>query len=70
MSSDDMINSDLAKGYRDGIDPHSPEPSMTGTPSYCHGFRRGRDDLRRKQAPAFAPVARPRWREGSPVRQN
>jgi hypothetical protein len=48
VSSDDRINSELTDGYRDGLDPNSPEPSANCTQSYCYGFLNGREDLRRK----------------------
>jgi hypothetical protein len=46
VSSDDMINSEMTDGYRDGLDPDSPEPSANRTQSYRYGFLNGRDDLR------------------------
>jgi hypothetical protein len=48
MSSDDLINSEMTDGYRDGLNPNSPEPSANRTQSYRYGFLNGRDDLRRK----------------------
>jgi hypothetical protein len=48
VSSDDMISSEMTDGYRDGLDPDSPEPSANRTQSYWHGFLNGRDDLRRQ----------------------
>jgi hypothetical protein len=48
VSSDDIINSEMTDGYRDGLDPNSPEPSANRTRSYHYGFLNGRDDLRRK----------------------
>jgi hypothetical protein len=43
-----MINSEMADGYRDGLNPDSPEPSASRTQSYRYGFLNGRDELRRK----------------------
>lgn len=39
---------DMVKGYRDGRDPSSPEPSGNRSASYRHGFMNGRDDLRQR----------------------
>ena len=59
MSSDDMINSEMIDGYRDGLNPDSPEPSAGRTPSYRYGFRNGREDLRRKTHPLFGHTPTP-----------
>ena len=60
VSSDDMINSEMNDGYRDGLDPDSPEPSANRTQSYCYGFLNGRDDLRRKPRVRGDSMAAPR----------
>lgn len=40
-----QANQDMIDGYRDGRDPHNPEPSGNRSRSYRHGFANGRDDL-------------------------
>jgi hypothetical protein len=41
------INREMVRGYIDGRNPDSPEPSENRSHSYRHGFANGRDDLRR-----------------------
>ncbi len=36
---------EMLEGYRDGRQPHNPEPSANRSHSYRHGFANGRDDL-------------------------
>jgi hypothetical protein len=60
MSSDDLINREMTDGYRDGLNPNSPEPSATRTQSYRYGFLNGRDDLRRKLCGLDESTAAPR----------
>ena len=40
MDSED----EMLRGYLDGFDPDSPEPSDNRSHSYRHGFANGRDD--------------------------
>lgn len=43
----------MLEGYRDGINPETPEPSENRSESYRHGFANGRDDSNNKpRAPA------------------
>jgi hypothetical protein len=42
-----MTTSEIVEGYRDGLNPDSPEPSANRSHSYRHGFANGRDDRRR-----------------------
>lgn len=37
-------DAEMIAGYRDGLDPDSPEPSANRSASYRHGFANGRDD--------------------------
>jgi hypothetical protein len=48
MSSDHLIDGEMAEGYRDGLNPKSPEPSADRAQSYRYGFLNGREELRRK----------------------
>lgn len=48
-----MTSQEVIDGYRDGLNPDSPEPSANRTFSYRFGFANGRDD-RRKQPRASA----------------
>jgi hypothetical protein len=42
-----MTTSEIVEGYRDGLNPDSPEPSANRSHSYRHSFANGRDDRRR-----------------------
>lgn len=35
---------EMREGYRDGLQPDSPEPSANRSASYRHGFAMGRND--------------------------
>lgn len=39
-------NDEMVRGFLDGYDPDTPEPSANRSASYRHGFANGRDDLR------------------------
>lgn len=41
-------NEDMVRGFRDGYDPHSPQPGPNTSRSYRHGFECGRDDIMRR----------------------
>ena len=41
----DAVVSEMAEGYRDGLDPESPSPSANRAAAYRHGYANGRDDL-------------------------
>lgn len=51
-------NDEMLDGYRDGLDPSSPEPSANRSDSYRHGFANGRDDLARRPRAAAADLRR------------
>jgi len=52
-----MTDDEMLQGYRDGLDPDSPEPSANRSHSYRHGFANGRDD-RRGKSRSIAAVLR------------
>jgi len=39
-----VLIDEMKEGYRDGLDPDSPEPSANRSASYRHGFQVGRND--------------------------
>lgn len=40
-------NAEMIQGFLDGYDPNNPEPSENRSHSYRHGFRAGRNDIRK-----------------------
>lgn len=52
-----MTDDEMLEGYRDGLNPDSPEPSANRSHSYRHGFANGRDD-RRGKSRSIAAVLR------------
>lgn len=51
-------NDEMVKGYMDGFDLSSPEPSANRSRSYRHGFANGRDDRASKPRDTFENIAR------------
>ena len=51
-------NDDMVEGYRDGLDPSTPEPSANRSHSYRHGFANGRDDRAGKPRASYAELLR------------
>lgn len=63
MSSDDLINREMTEGYRDGLNPNSPEPAANRTQAYRYGFLNGREELRRKSRGLAESTAAPPHRD-------
>jgi hypothetical protein len=57
-TTDEPSNDEMVKGYRDGLDPSSPEPSDNRSCSYQHGFANGRDDRRKQPRDSAAELRR------------
>jgi len=51
-------NDEMIQGYRDGLDPDSPEPSANRSSSYRHGFANGRDDRRGQPRASYSELER------------
>jgi hypothetical protein len=57
-TTDEPANDEMVEGYRDGLDPSSPEPSDNRSCSYQHGFANGRDDRRKQPRDSAAELRR------------